>query len=346
MSEQVREIVVIGAGVIGLSTAIKIQEHGGYHVTVIAEAIPGDTKSIHYTSPWAGAHCVHRAFGDPRLNELEKETFDVLWEMSKAGSETEGLFLRVHQTEYYREEVQYDEVGWIPNFQLHRTDLVEGAVLATSLNTIDIDTPAYLPYLLARFLAKGGSIVRNSLQHISQALEGAFTSFRPDALVVCAGIGARFLGGVEDKDVYPIRGQTVVVRAPWVKFGRGFNGEGELTYIIPRGSGDVVLGGTSGVDDWYPKPRPETKIDILERAIALAPELAPPGTKSPTYEDLIPLVVEDGCGFRPGRKGGIRLERETVSGTPVIHNYGHAGYGFQSSWGSASVALKLLNEAW
>jgi glycine/D-amino acid oxidase-like deaminating enzyme len=41
------------AGVVGLSTAIKIQEHGGYHVTVIGETIPGDPKSIRYTSPWA-----------------------------------------------------------------------------------------------------------------------------------------------------------------------------------------------------------------------------------------------------------------------------------------------------
>ena len=74
MPEQAREVVVIGAGeprivrypgfsfdsgslnrvgVIGLSTAIRIQEHGGYHVTVIAESIPGDPKSIRYTSPWA-----------------------------------------------------------------------------------------------------------------------------------------------------------------------------------------------------------------------------------------------------------------------------------------------------
>ena len=40
-------------GVVGLSTAIRIQEHGGYHVTVIGETIPGDPKSIRYTSPWA-----------------------------------------------------------------------------------------------------------------------------------------------------------------------------------------------------------------------------------------------------------------------------------------------------
>ena len=225
-------------------------------------------------------------------------------------------------------------------YQLARTGLVEGAVVGTFFTTVSINIPTYLPYLLARFLAKGGTIIRSSLQHISQVLEGALTPFKPDGLVVCAGIGARFLGGVEDKDVYPIRGQTVLIRAPWVKFGRTFVGE-DVTYIIARSSGDVseapvytvyakclnfsrqiILGGTLGVDDWYPKPRPETTISILKRAIALAPELAPPGTKAPTYEDLIPLIVEDGCGLRPGRKGGIRLERETVSGIPVVHNYG------------------------
>jgi 2-polyprenyl-6-methoxyphenol hydroxylase-like FAD-dependent oxidoreductase len=40
-------------GVIGLTTAIKIQERGGYHVTVVAEVFPSDPKSTRYTSHWA-----------------------------------------------------------------------------------------------------------------------------------------------------------------------------------------------------------------------------------------------------------------------------------------------------
>jgi hypothetical protein len=33
------------------------------------------------------------------------------------------------------------------------------------------------------------------------------------------------------------------------------------------------------------------------------------------------------------RKGGIRVELEKWSnGVPVVHNYGHAGAGYQSSW--------------
>lgn len=74
----------------------------------------------------------------------------------------------------------------------------------------------------------------------------------PDGIVVCAGLGARFLGGVEDKDVYPMRGQVLVIRAPWVKNCMSMSGGPDRiwTYVIPRKSGDVTIGGTMGVDDW------------------------------------------------------------------------------------------------
>lgn len=48
-----KKINVIGAGVIGLTTALILQKKG-YRVTIIAEHFPGD-KSTHYTSPKAGA---------------------------------------------------------------------------------------------------------------------------------------------------------------------------------------------------------------------------------------------------------------------------------------------------
>lgn len=64
-------------------------------------------------------------------------------------------------------------------------------------------------------------------------------------MIVCTGLSSRFLGGVEDMSVYPIRGQTVIVRAPWVRFGimdigkTDEKGEKVDTYIIPRRSSDV-----------------------------------------------------------------------------------------------------------
>jgi glycine/D-amino acid oxidase-like deaminating enzyme len=94
--------------------------------------------------------------------------------------------------------------------------------------------------LFDTFKAKGGKYIKTPVQHISQLVDGGFGAPTPDAVVICAGIGARTLGGVEDTDVYPIRGQTVLLRAPWIKFGRTCSSsDGLWTYIIPRRSGDV-----------------------------------------------------------------------------------------------------------
>lgn len=104
------------------------------------------------------------------------------------------------------------------------------------------------------------------MQHIDQVLEAGSYPFTddgksdsliatasglaPDAVIVCAGLGARFLGGVEDGTVYPSRGQTVILRAPWVRDGCSLENGDTWTYIIPRRSGDVIIGGIQGIDDW------------------------------------------------------------------------------------------------
>jgi len=47
-------IIVLGAGVVGLSTAIEVLDKvRGARVYIVAEVLPGDPKSIKYTSLWA-----------------------------------------------------------------------------------------------------------------------------------------------------------------------------------------------------------------------------------------------------------------------------------------------------
>jgi len=287
-----------------------------------------------------------------------------MWDLSAPGGDAEGCFLRVSQTDYYYDG-RDDRLQWMPDHRyLPGNALISGALTGISFTTLTIDTPAYLNYLLSRFLARGGRIVRGTVQHVSQIVEGGPNIFAHGrasrdpvhALVVCSGLGARTLGGVEDKDVYPVRGQVVLIRAPWVKFGKTASHleQGLWTYVIPRRNGDVVLGGTKADNDWYPVARPSTTEAILERCLALCPEIAPPQIRferAPTVDDLRPLILEDGCGFRPARKGGIRLDVDWIDsgrGTdriPMVFNYGHGGGGYQSSWGSASIALGILEKA-
>ncbi|KAJ7243850.1 D-amino-acid oxidase [Mycena haematopus] len=362
MAEKKTQISVIGAGVIGLTTAIKLQEKGEYQVTIVAEIWPSDHPSPHYTSHWAGGHhCTAAESDDHRQQTMDTETFRVFWLMSEPGHPAEKCFIRTPQYEHYFEDFSHPRgLETMPDFRvMSKSELIPGAVFGINFTAISFDPPLYLDYLHKRFLAAGGRLVHGSVQHIKQVVEGGSAVFEgrppspPAAVVVCAGLGARTLGGVEDKTVTSVRGQTVVLHAPWVGFGatRRKIEEEMISYVIPRRGGNIVLGGTLNVDDWYPLPREETKTAILEKALALWPEIAPPHTRegrAPTIEDLYPIIVEDGLGLRPHRNEGIRIDAELVETNgitvPVVFNYGHGAYGFESSWGSASMAVELMEE--
>ncbi|KAJ3814478.1 D-amino-acid oxidase [Lentinula aff. lateritia] len=441
-----KHVLVLGAGVVGLTTAITILESNSkkddsnYSVTILAAQLPTDPKSIAYTSHWAGAHHVSHSTGTgvsapdansstattehPEQLAIDQETFRVMWDLSSEENDAEKCFMRIEQVEYYFEEIPIDEntgegrhhLGWYPNFKILSPSTLESSPLSladlsvhsgVSFNTLTIDPPVYLRYLYDRFIQKGGKVLKGRVDNIKdiksvqrvlrEAIEAQQTSdfgkstLNPDtpppidALINCTGLGSLTLHGVQDEAMYPLRGQTVLMKTPWVNFGRTLSrkgkdgGEDLWTYIIPRRSGDVIIGGIKSPNDFFPTPRPETTLDIMRRGVRLCPELlhppqptastdsayTPTTTLTPDALDNLsdtdflnlvePFIIEAGCGLRPARKGGLRLEVEWIvqSSTepapapqiPLVHNYGHAGSGFQSSWGSATRAMSLLEGA-
>ncbi|CAA7270242.1 unnamed protein product [Cyclocybe aegerita] len=101
-----KKVIVVGAGVIGLTTALCILEKGDYEVEIIAQTFPTDPKSVNYTSHWAGAHYVSSAETRSLKAEAAGPTFKVFWELSRPGGAAEHCFLRLNQTEYYVKEVE------------------------------------------------------------------------------------------------------------------------------------------------------------------------------------------------------------------------------------------------
>jgi D-amino-acid oxidase len=55
-------------------------------------------------------------------------------------------------------------------------------------------------------------------------------------------------------------------------------------------------------------------------------------------------IIRHGVGLRPVREGGVRIEKEVIDGTWVVHNYGHAGWGYQGSYGCAERVVELVDE--
>jgi D-amino-acid oxidase len=73
--------IILGAGVIGLTTALVLRHHfPTATITIVAKHFPGD-RSIEYTSPWAGANWCSIANDDGVLEGYDRVTFDRFTEL-------------------------------------------------------------------------------------------------------------------------------------------------------------------------------------------------------------------------------------------------------------------------
>lgn len=97
----------------------------------------------------------------------------------------------------------------------------------------------------------------------------------------------------------------------------------------------VTLGGTRQIGDWRLETDAEESEGIMERCCLLEPSL----------RGAVCQGVK--VGLRPGRRN-LRLERELLHlqgrWVPVVHNYGHGGWGITLSWGTALDALQLVQQ--
>lgn len=76
----------------------------------------------------------------------------------------------------------------------------------------------------------------------------------------------------------------------------------------------------------------------MKRCVEMCPKL----TNGRGIEHLD--IIRHGVGLRPAREGGARIEKEKINGVWVVHNYGHGGAGYQSSYGCAQAAIALVDK--
>ena len=105
-----------------------------------------------------------------------------------------------------------------------------------SFTTACINPSVYLPYLVSQCLQAGVTFTRGNVQHIQDVGKLVQT----DLIVNCTGLNAVRLGGVGDPNVFPARGQVVIVsnKPPLLKSMLGLeHTEDADAYIIPRPAG-------------------------------------------------------------------------------------------------------------
>jgi D-amino-acid oxidase len=117
------------------------------------------------------------------------------------------------------------------------------------------------------------------------------------------------------------------------------DGDDEVCYIMKRAAGGgTVLGGTYQKGSWESQPDANTAMRIMKRAIEICPALVKDGKGVEGLD-----IIRHGVGLRPLRKDGVRVEKERVGETWIVHNYGHGGWGYQGSYGCSMRALELVD---
>jgi D-amino-acid oxidase len=308
-------IRVVGAGIVGLTSALRLSEAG--HLVDIVAAETGQ----HTTSSVAAALWYpYRAYPETAVTRWSATTYDVLRELS--ADPATGVRLR-RGREFFRQPVA--DPWWraaVPALDRVRPErLPPGYADGYELSVPVIDMAVHLPWLLDRLEARGVPVRRQRLERLTDAFAGVA------AAVNCTGLGAREL--IDDRTLTPVRGQVVVVEQFGLSEWRlAQTDPHRLLYIVPR-TDTVLLGGTAEEEQEDLTVRAETATAILERCIELVPEL---GTAR---------ILGHRVGLRPGRPA-VRLETEFTGHGPVVHCYGHGGAGVTVSYGCAEDVVSQI----
>ena len=328
MAPNLPDVLVIGAGVSGLTTAVLLAEAGA-RVAVQATLPPGETTSAVAGAIW-GPHLVGPA---DLVDRWGLATLERLYEL--AGPDQPGTGIRLLRGRQVAgpDGFTEDPVGPLADVRpCGPRDLPEGYASGWRYTAPVISMPVYLDYLTRR-LGNAGGTLETGITFDSPAEAAGRTAAK--VLVNCTGTGAH--GFARDPCVVPVRGQAVVVANPglsefFIGLGRdGATARGAgsgLVYLFPHES-TVVLGGTQDTGSWSREPDPATAARIVAVCAAVEPAL----------RDA--KVIAHKAGLRPTRPQ-VRLEAEDLEGgRTLVHNYGHGGAGVTLSWGCAADAAAL-----
>lgn len=148
--------IILGAGVIGLTTALELSSRfPSSTITIIARFLPGDHHAT-YTSPWAGANWLSVATDNGPQESWDHVTYLRFKELSKRVKET-GVYsmpiTAIYDSVIEEAGVLSQGTGkiWYEGLvngirMLEENELPEGAKFGCELKTFVVDTQVYLPW--------------------------------------------------------------------------------------------------------------------------------------------------------------------------------------------------------
>lgn len=353
-------VLVVGAGVVGLTTALCLHE-SGYEVTVVADRFAPDLTSVVAGALWEWPPAVCGRHGDPRSLDRSKRWCMVSYRKFKElaaafGEEETGVHLR--QVYFYFNQQLEDEpfelgkmkelAGEVDDFE-HGLHIVPAEIERGFRGGIRdayrhmapmVDTDVYLAWLLERVEARGIRVVAGKIAgNLIDNEEALLRRFAAAAIVNCAGLGALAISG--DTSTYPLRGALVrllderreVTAAHCIARASSSTPEQNIVFIVPRGRQGLVLGGLVQKDQWATDLSLDHPLirQMYEGCLDFLPLL-----RSLPIDAAEPVRT----GLRPFTRDNVCVE--SVPGCRIVHNYGHGGAGVTLSWGCAEEVVARI----
>ncbi|KAG1708043.1 hypothetical protein DVH05_024728 [Phytophthora capsici] len=320
--------VIVGGGVIGLTTALALLQSGFKRVKIVADQFEATTSHV------AGGLWMPFALPDGvdtlRTRKWCEVAYKWLEELRKENGEALGIHLvpgaevsAVGAPEVVHPYWAHCAKDFRLLSQQEAAEVSSGATHGFAFDALIYNPKPFMMWLHDEIRKLGGTFEHRRVKSLDEE--------DCDLLVNCSGLAAKELA--EDDTVFPIRGQIINVFNPKLnELKVSVDKNGQHAYIIPRPNGDVVLGGTVQEHNWSVENDDDDVAGVWERCCRLWPEV---GNSK---------VIAKMAGLRPGRTGGVRLEMlpiPTKRGSVLIHNYGHGGSGHTLHWGCAQEVAEL-----
>ena len=321
MAHRSEQVLVVGAGVSGLTSALCLAE-AGWPVRVWSAAHPKHTTSVVAGAVWAPPRPAERTAETLAWTECSLQVFREL-----ANDPSTGVRMAPAMVvgELTAAESMASAASLIPELRpADPADLPAGFKVGYRATMPMIDMPQYLAYLTTRLARAGCQVETHRVRSLAEAADAA------PIVVNCAGLGAAALAG--DNTMRPLFGQHVILANPGLQqlFVEINNGS-EWTCYFPHPQ-RVVCGGISIPGRWDTTADPDITDRILQRCRRIEPRLGEAE------------VIETITGLRPDRPS-VRVAAEPLGRARCIHNYGHSGNGVTLSWGCARDVARLVEAA-